>query len=128
VPVVDCVRIEDELFAHQIEQRRQRVDRGRDEVALDAGNRRLRRACPRGELGLRQAVPPAHAAEELSRRHHGSISDLMYSVRRKNAGSMIDVQPLTDKDRAWAGRLEADSWSQPVVARLGESELELRLQ
>ena len=33
---------------------------------------------------------------------------------------MVDVQPLTDTDRAWAVRLEADSWSQPVVARLGE--------
>jgi ribosomal protein S18 acetylase RimI-like enzyme len=33
---------------------------------------------------------------------------------------MIDVVPLTDSDRAWAGQVEADSWSQPVVARLGE--------
>jgi ribosomal protein S18 acetylase RimI-like enzyme len=33
---------------------------------------------------------------------------------------MIDVQPLTKNDRAWADQLEADSWSEPVVARLGE--------
>jgi ribosomal protein S18 acetylase RimI-like enzyme len=33
---------------------------------------------------------------------------------------MIDVLPLTDSDRAWAGQVEADSWSQAVVARLGE--------
>ena len=33
---------------------------------------------------------------------------------------MIDVLPLTDSDRAWAGQVEADSWSQPTVARLGE--------
>jgi len=33
---------------------------------------------------------------------------------------MIEVRPLTDSDRTWAGQVEADSWSQPVVARLGE--------
>jgi ribosomal protein S18 acetylase RimI-like enzyme len=33
---------------------------------------------------------------------------------------MIDVVPLTDSERAWAGQVEAGSWSQPVVARLGE--------
>jgi ribosomal protein S18 acetylase RimI-like enzyme len=33
---------------------------------------------------------------------------------------MIDVRPLTESDRAWAVQVEADSWSQPVVARLGE--------
>ena len=33
---------------------------------------------------------------------------------------MIDVRPLTERDRAWAAQVEADSWSQPVVARLGE--------
>ncbi len=33
---------------------------------------------------------------------------------------MIDVRPLTESDRAWAVHAEADSWSQPVVARLGE--------
>ena len=33
---------------------------------------------------------------------------------------MLDVRPLTDTDRAWAARVEADSWSTPVVARLGE--------
>lgn len=33
---------------------------------------------------------------------------------------MIDVRPLTDNDRAWAVQVETDSWSKPVVARLGE--------
>jgi ribosomal protein S18 acetylase RimI-like enzyme len=33
---------------------------------------------------------------------------------------MIDVQPLTESDRAWAVQVEAESWSTPVVARLGE--------
>lgn len=33
---------------------------------------------------------------------------------------MIEVRPLTERDRAWAVQVEADSWSQPVVARLGE--------
>lgn len=33
---------------------------------------------------------------------------------------MIEVRPLTESDRAWAVQVEADSWSQPVVARLGE--------
>jgi len=33
---------------------------------------------------------------------------------------MIDVQPLTESDRAWADQVEAESWSQPVVSRLGE--------
>ena len=33
---------------------------------------------------------------------------------------MIDVRPLTERDKAWAVQVEADSWSQPVVARLGE--------
>ena len=33
---------------------------------------------------------------------------------------MIDVRPLTESDRAWAAQLTAESWSEPVVARLGE--------
>ena len=33
---------------------------------------------------------------------------------------MIDVRPLTQGDRAWAVEVEAESWSTPVVARLGE--------
>jgi ribosomal protein S18 acetylase RimI-like enzyme len=33
---------------------------------------------------------------------------------------MIDVRPLTESDRPWALQIEADSWSQPLVARLGE--------
>jgi ribosomal protein S18 acetylase RimI-like enzyme len=33
---------------------------------------------------------------------------------------MVDVQPLTENDRAWAVEVESESWSEPVVARLGE--------
>lgn len=33
---------------------------------------------------------------------------------------MIDIRALTENDRAWAAQVEADSWSQAVVARLGE--------
>ena len=33
---------------------------------------------------------------------------------------MIDVRPLAEGDRGWAVQVESDSWSQPVVARLGE--------
>jgi ribosomal protein S18 acetylase RimI-like enzyme len=33
---------------------------------------------------------------------------------------MIDVRPLTEADRAWAVQIESASWSQPLVARLGE--------
>ncbi len=33
---------------------------------------------------------------------------------------MIEVRPLGEEDRAWAVQLEADSWGEAVVARLGE--------
>jgi len=33
---------------------------------------------------------------------------------------MIDVRPLTAEDRSWAVEVETESWSEPVVARLGE--------
>jgi ribosomal protein S18 acetylase RimI-like enzyme len=33
---------------------------------------------------------------------------------------MVDVRPLTESDRAWFVQVEAESWSTPVVARLGE--------
>jgi ribosomal protein S18 acetylase RimI-like enzyme len=33
---------------------------------------------------------------------------------------MVDVRPLTEEDRPWAVQLEADSWGEPLVARLGE--------
>jgi ribosomal protein S18 acetylase RimI-like enzyme len=33
---------------------------------------------------------------------------------------MVDVRPLTEDDRAWAEEIEAESWSEPRVARLGE--------
>jgi ribosomal protein S18 acetylase RimI-like enzyme len=32
----------------------------------------------------------------------------------------LEVRPLTESDRAWAVEVEATSWSQPLVARLGE--------
>lgn len=33
---------------------------------------------------------------------------------------MVDVRALTEDDRAWVEEIEADSWSEPVIARLGE--------
>jgi ribosomal protein S18 acetylase RimI-like enzyme len=33
---------------------------------------------------------------------------------------MIEVRPLTDSDRTWSVQVETESWSEPVVARLGE--------
>jgi hypothetical protein len=33
---------------------------------------------------------------------------------------MIDVRTLTENDQAWANQVAAESWSEPVVARLGE--------
>jgi hypothetical protein len=33
---------------------------------------------------------------------------------------MIDVRALTDSDRTWSVEIGAESWSEPVVARLGE--------
>ena len=33
---------------------------------------------------------------------------------------MVEVRPLTEEDRPWADRVEADSWGEPRVARLGE--------
>jgi GNAT superfamily N-acetyltransferase len=33
---------------------------------------------------------------------------------------MVDIQPLGESDRAWAVQVETESWSEPVVARLGE--------
>ena len=31
---------------------------------------------------------------------------------------MVDVRPRTENDRAWADEVEAENWSEPVVARL----------
>jgi ribosomal protein S18 acetylase RimI-like enzyme len=39
---------------------------------------------------------------------------------RTHSEARPEVQPLTEKDRAWAARLEAESWGEPGVARLGE--------
>lgn len=33
---------------------------------------------------------------------------------------MIKVRPLTEDDRAWGRQVEAASWAEPLVARLGE--------
>ena len=33
---------------------------------------------------------------------------------------MIDVRPIAASDQDWSVRVEAESWSEPVVARLGE--------
>jgi ribosomal protein S18 acetylase RimI-like enzyme len=33
---------------------------------------------------------------------------------------MVEIRPRSEKDRAWADELQADSWGEPVVARLGE--------
>jgi ribosomal protein S18 acetylase RimI-like enzyme len=33
---------------------------------------------------------------------------------------MIEVRPLTEDDRAWADEVDAEGWSAPGVARLGE--------
>ncbi|CAN5332046.1 GNAT family N-acetyltransferase [soil metagenome] len=33
---------------------------------------------------------------------------------------MVEIQSLTERDRPWAVQVETESWSQPVVARLGE--------
>ena len=33
---------------------------------------------------------------------------------------MIEIRPLTDNDRTWSLRVQVESWSEPVVARLGE--------
>ncbi len=33
---------------------------------------------------------------------------------------MVAIQPLSESDRPWAVQVEAESWSEPVVARLGE--------
>ncbi|HEY7421766.1 MAG TPA: GNAT family N-acetyltransferase [Gaiellaceae bacterium] len=33
---------------------------------------------------------------------------------------MIEVRALTEGDRAWSARVDGESWSEPVVARLGE--------
>src|SRR5439155_9421341 len=67
--VVDRLRGELELLAHQVEPARERRDRERDEVALDPRNRGLGGARAGGELALRQAVATSGRAEELSRGH-----------------------------------------------------------
>src|ERR671931_657140 len=56
VPVVDRLRVELELFAHQVEEHRERVDGWGNAPLLDPGDRALTGPRAGGELGLRQAV------------------------------------------------------------------------
>jgi hypothetical protein len=85
VPVVDRAGVEDELLAHQIEQRAERLNRWGDEVALDTRDRRLGGAGAGCELALSEPVPAAGFAEELSSRHGLNISDLMYRGARSRS-------------------------------------------
>lgn len=55
--IVDLVRGELELLAHQIEQGSERRDRRGDEIALYTRDGRLARARAGGELLLGKAVP-----------------------------------------------------------------------
>jgi hypothetical protein len=63
-------RTEHELLVHLVEEGLQRVDRRRDLIALDAGDRRLRRAGADGELLLGQPVAEACPAQELTGRRN----------------------------------------------------------
>src|SRR5215208_2799282 len=65
VAPVDLARVEHELLVHQLEQGRERGDRGGDEVAFDPRNRGLARTRPSGELSLRKAVPAPSLAKEV---------------------------------------------------------------
>jgi len=67
-PEVVSVR-EDEPLAHRVEQRRERVDAGGDEAALDAGHRGLARAGAGGELPLAQTVALSCGAEHIGCAH-----------------------------------------------------------
>jgi ribosomal protein S18 acetylase RimI-like enzyme len=42
------------------------------------------------------------------------------TVTRVILAPVLEVRPLDDNDRPWAVEVEADSWGEPVVARLGE--------
>src|SRR5205085_1845636 len=64
MPVIDRLRVQAEFLAEQVEQVCERRDRRRDDVALDSRDRRLARACARGELRLRDAVAPSRIPEE----------------------------------------------------------------
>jgi tRNA pseudouridine38-40 synthase len=44
----------------------------------------------------------------------------LYLVSVAYGAPRIEVRPLTDGDRAWALQVETETWSVPVVARLGE--------
>ncbi len=77
VAVLDRPGLERELLAEQVEQVRERVDRWRNQAALDARDRGLGSASPVSELLLRQTVPASGLAKKLPGRHRLRISDLM---------------------------------------------------
>src|SRR5919204_3908603 len=79
---LDLRRCELELLAHQVDERGERIDRRRDEIALDSGDRGL--ACPgaRGELLLRQPMPAPDLPKKLAGCHTFTISDLTYDLVR----------------------------------------------
>lgn len=78
VPVVDRIRLEPELLAHEVEERRKRRDRRRDLIALDTRDRGLGRSGPCRQLVLRQAVTAPCGSQKLSCCHEASISLLTY--------------------------------------------------
>jgi GNAT superfamily N-acetyltransferase len=45
---------------------------------------------------------------------------LTVPAQETDTEAMIEVRPLSGKDRQWAVEIETDSWGEPVVARLGE--------
>ncbi len=80
VAVIDRPGLERELLAEQVEQVRERVDRWRNQAALDAGDRGLGGASPVSQLFLCQTVPASGLAKKLPGRHRLRISDLMYEI------------------------------------------------
>src|SRR5712691_7322858 len=80
VAVVDRLRVENELLAHQVEERPQRLDRGGDQPPLDPRDRRLGGPSSRRELALRQPVPTPCITEEFPAGHWLNISDVTYAI------------------------------------------------
>jgi hypothetical protein len=77
VAVVDRLGFENELLVHQLQQCRKRRDRGRDEPALDARDRRLARPRAGGALRRRQAVSAPCLAQKRRCLDGAGISFLM---------------------------------------------------
>lgn len=74
--VIDWLCAKRQLLAHQVEQRCQSCDRGRDEVALDARDGGLARTCAGCELPLGETVAAPDLAQKRAGRHAASISFL----------------------------------------------------